>query len=75
MRGKKTKLILDHLKLYGSITSMQAIELYGVTRLAAIIFKLRKDGYRIISKNLATIDQFGNKCIFANYVLENSWKE
>ena len=71
MKGKKTKLILDHLNQYGSITSMQAIELYGVTRLAAIIFKLRKNGYKIITKDLATIDQFGDKCIFANYILEN----
>ena len=39
-----TDAIKWHLKNYGHITSLQAIKLYGATRLADIIYKL-KMGY------------------------------
>ena len=44
--------ILWHLKKYGSITSYEAIKEYGATRLSAIIFNHRKDGYNIDSMPL-----------------------
>ena len=49
MKKQKTqwKVVLEHLKTYGSITSMDAIMDYHITRLAAVIFKLRKLGYEI----------------------------
>ena len=52
--------ILWHLKTYGHITSYEAIKEYGVTRLAAIIFNHRKNGYDIDSmplkkKNFTTL--------------------
>ena len=33
-----------HLKEFGSITSLEAIQEYGATRLSSIIYDLRKDG-------------------------------
>lgn len=42
--------VLSHLKRYGSITSMEAIMKYKVTRLSACIFTLREDGYSIDSE-------------------------
>ena len=39
--------LLDYLKNYGSITSLEAIRDLGNTRLSATIFDLRKDGYII----------------------------
>ena len=36
----KTEKVLEHLKEYGTITSLEAIDLYGATRLSAIIFNL-----------------------------------
>jgi len=46
---KKTQneLILKHLKEYGGITSLEAIQEYGITRLSARIYDLRKEGYSI----------------------------
>ena len=40
-------IILNHLKSNGSITSWGAIQSYRITRLAAIINDLRKEGYNI----------------------------
>ena len=39
--------LLDYLKNYGSITSLEAIRDLGNTRLSATIFNLRKDGHLI----------------------------
>lgn len=35
------------MKEYGSITSLQAFEKYSITRLAAVIFNLRQEGWDI----------------------------
>lgn len=39
--------VLEYLKEFGSITSIEAITLMGTTRLSAIIYVLRKRGYII----------------------------
>ena len=41
--------VLNHLKKHGSISSWQAISKYRITRLAAVILLLRKDGHSIKS--------------------------
>lgn len=53
----KTAKVLEHLQKYGSITSWEAIEKYGATRLSSIIFNLRKN-YRIDSVDYADDGQF-----------------
>lgn len=39
--------ILEHLQKYGSITPKQAMDRYGIMRLGARIYDLKKDGYDI----------------------------
>jgi hypothetical protein len=63
----KTRLVQSHLLKKKSITSWEAIELYGATRLSAIIFSLR-DKYDIITKMVDGKDRFGNQIRFAKYV-------
>ncbi len=69
----KTEAVLRHLqskKYKHSITSVQAINLYGATRLSDIIFKLRKRGYDIVSQDkLPMKDIYGNISYFTKYVL------
>lgn len=45
----KINKVKSHLQSMGSITSWQAISLYRATRLSAIIFSLRKNGWNITS--------------------------
>ena len=68
-RVNKSQLVKEHLLNHGSITSWDAIKLFGATRLSAIIFNLRKDGYNIITQDIAYTDRFGNTGQYANYVL------
>lgn len=65
----KSSEVLKHLKVRGSITSLEAFELYGATRLSAIIFELRKKGYNIKTTDSTCIDRYGHRCNFAKYVL------
>lgn len=63
----KRKLVRNHLIEKGTITSWQAIDLYGATRLSAIIFSLKDDGMHIESvKQLAT-DRYGNTSTYVKY--------
>jgi hypothetical protein len=69
--GTTTKYdqVKKHLIEKGLIDSWTAINLYGATRLSAIIFKLRRRGMNIISRPRATMDRNNNLCNFVDYVL------
>lgn len=72
MNGKKTnktEKVLEHLKIYGTITSLEAIELYKATRLSDIIFRLRKRGLNITTINIPFVDIYGTKSAYGKYVL------
>ena len=56
--------IIYHLHNIGSITPIEALNLYGSFRLGAIIFNLRQDGYNIETK----IEHKGRK-MWARYSL------
>lgn len=62
--------VLRHLKEKGSITSLQAIDLFGATRLSAIIYDLRHDGYDIVTETETGLNRFGEKTHFAKYILK-----
>ena len=61
--------LLDYLKEFKHITSLDAIKDLGNTRLSATIYELRKDGYNIISEDLTVKNRWGNNTIIALYKL------
>ena len=61
--------ILQYLKKHKTITSWDAIEMFHVTRLAAVIFLLKQDGHEIFTE-IVTKD---NKK-FAKYRLIKEFK-
>lgn len=68
----KTKAILNHLLEYGNITSWEAIQQYGATRLSAIIFNLRhKYNLNIVNETINFIDRYGNKANYVKYIFIN----
>ena len=68
---KKTKasMVKSHLIKKKHITSWDAIMYYRATRLSAIIFNLRKSGYRISTNPITTKDANGNSVTYAKYIL------
>lgn len=65
-RITKTKKVLEHLQTHGTLTSWEAIDLYGETRLAAKVFELRKH-HDIESERKVGIDRYGNLSHFVEY--------
>ena len=69
MKGSKTR-ILNHFKNHGSITSMEAFQYYGITRLSARIKDLRDLGYDIVTIMMESINRYGESTRYAKYVLK-----
>ena len=69
----KTGAVLKHLQEHKTITSMEAIKLYGATRLSAIIFNLRKH-HIITAEKVEIIDRYGRTCKFNKYIYKGEKK-
>jgi hypothetical protein len=64
----KQGLIEKHLMRKKRITAWEAIELYGITRLAHHIHVLRTRGWQIGNKDHAKKDRYGNTCNYTEYI-------
>ena len=62
--------ILRHLQDYGTITSWEAIQEYGCTRLSHYIYLLKKDGHSIKGENEPFTNRYGERSHFTRYRLE-----
>lgn len=66
----KSKQIRKHLKTVGDITSWEAITIYGVTRLSAVIFRCKNDfNMNVISEWETTTDRNGRISRYVVYKL------
>jgi hypothetical protein len=74
MRGQRNA-VLNHLKSGKSITSREAYDLYGATRLSAIIHDLRCMGYTIHTILVDGKTRFGDSCKYAKYILGSESEE
>lgn len=67
--NKETRLV-RYLSEFGSITSMDAISELGDTRLAAMVFELRRKGVNIISTSETNVNRWGEKVTYTRYILQ-----
>lgn len=65
----QTEAVLAHLQKHKSITSWEAIQEYGATRLSDIIYRLRDRGYDIQNIWEETTNRFGTPTRYVRYVL------
>lgn len=61
--------ILRHMKDYGSITSLEAVNEYGIMRLASRINDLRAEGIAIVSEIKTGKNRYGETTHYAVYRL------
>ena len=64
------EMVLRHLEAKGSINPMTALSNYSCYRLSDVIFRLRKDGYKISTKLIDTRNKLGGACHYAEYTLQ-----
>lgn len=67
---KQTERILRHLNDYGSITSLEAMNEYGIMRLASRICDLKNMGYDIRSEHTKAVNRYGEPIWYAKYSLK-----
>lgn len=70
MRNKKkpqAQVVLEHLRTRKKITSVEAIGVYAITRLAAVVKQLRNEGH-----NIVTTRKKGANGMYAEYTLKAS---
>ena len=61
--------ILNHLKTFGAITTLEAIEKYHILRPAARVSDLRQRGIDIRTINMEHVNSYGEHTRYAKYVL------
>lgn len=64
--------ILRHMEDYGSISSREAMNDYGIMRLASRINDLKTAGYSIISRTETALNRYGEPTRYSVYSLERS---
>ena len=64
-RGQ-SKALINHLKTKGSITSMEAFKLYGITRISSLLFSLR-NRYNIETVMMETTNRYGENTRYGKY--------
>lgn len=62
--------ILRHMRDHGGITSMEAYQEYGCTRLSARIKDLRDEGFNIKSIRETRKNRYDEKVSFSRYTLQ-----
>jgi len=67
-KSSQKKRILKYLNRYHKIDPLKAWSKCGVYRLSDVIYKLRRDGYEIITDEKKVKNQFGEECRVAEYL-------
>ena len=62
--------ILRHLREYGSITSLEAMQEYGIMRLASRVNDLKKEGHRFRVQTETAKNRYDELTSYARYYLE-----
>ena len=68
---KQTDIVIAHFLKYGELTPLEALQKYGIFRLAAVVHKLRKQGWAIDAETRSTMVAKNGVKRFAAYQLTN----
>lgn len=70
MKLTQCDLIMRHLKDYGTLTGVEAMEEYGIAHLASRITDLRQQGVAIRREMKEGKNRYGEKTRYAVYSME-----
>lgn len=62
--------ILRHMRDYGSITSLEAVNEYGILRLASRICDLKASGFPVKAEKVTGKNRYGETTSYSRYSLE-----
>ncbi len=61
------QMVLDYMREFGSITPMDAFRDLGITRLAAVVCRLRREGHDIHTEREHGKNRYGQPTRYARY--------
>ena len=67
MKATQRQLILRYIEDNGSITPMEAIAEFGITKLATRISEMRKDGMEFDIEMIDSVNRYGKPVRYARY--------
>jgi len=67
---KQTERLFLYLVKYGKINPLEAWTELGIYRLAAVVFELRKAGWKITTNRIEVKNKFDEICQVAEYKME-----
>lgn len=67
--SKKAQRVFDYMKEFGSITTLEAYNDLGETRLSARIFELKDRGFDISYKWIEVLNRYKEKCRVKQYYI------
>ena len=77
MRNKKpsqSDLVIAWLRAHGSISTMEAFQYLGITRLSARIWELRNEGYQFDETFETSKNRFGESVSYKRYRFQKETK-
>lgn len=60
-------MVLDYINEFGSITPMDAFRDLGITRLAAVVYRLRREGHDIHKEREHALNRYGQNVRYVRY--------
>lgn len=66
--GNQEIRLLNYFKQHMAINPLEAWSQLGIYRLAAVVHKLREDGFKIETDRINVTNRFGEECNVARYV-------
>lgn len=70
MKVTQKERILNHLRVFGSITSWESFMNYNDTRLSDKIYQLKKDGYEFDEEWIQKTNRLNEQIRFKKYILK-----
>ena len=70
-KASQNDLVIDYIREYGSITTLEAFRDLGITRLASRIHDLKKAGHEFERETISGRNRFGAKVHFMKYTLKD----
>ncbi len=65
------KRVLDYLESGNTITTLNAFNELGITRLAARIYELKEEGHDVKSKRIKVTNRYDEQCSVSEYYMES----
>ena len=70
MRQSQEIRVINYINLYGSITPLDAFRDLGITKLATIVSRLKRQGYKFYQHIDYSKNRFGENCHYMRYWLD-----